>query len=107
MRRTRALVLVLVLLILFVVFLRSPLGPPLGIIGFDTASFTIGKGEEGKVPKAEYDATVVVASQKHDDVRWLTEDFPRWEKVVYVTDDEEANFTVPVNKGREGMVYLR
>lgn len=48
---------------------------------------------------------VVVASQQGDNVTWLTT-FSAWEKFVYVTDDPAAELTIPINKGRESMVYL-
>ncbi|KAI9767167.1 MAG: hypothetical protein M1835_007078 [Candelina submexicana] len=47
----------------------------------------------------------VVASLAGDDVSWL-DVFPAWEKNVYVTNDPSARPSVPVNKGRESMVYL-
>ena len=49
---------------------------------------------------------VVVASQKDDDTTWL-DAFADWPRAIYVTDDPEAALKVPINKGREGMVYLR
>lgn len=49
---------------------------------------------------------LVVASLKVDDVAWLYDNITEWTKNVYVVDDPSANLTVPVNKGRESMVYL-
>jgi hypothetical protein len=49
---------------------------------------------------------LVVASQTKDNTTWLKTGFPSWEKAVYLTD-APSNLSVPVNKGREGMVYLR
>jgi hypothetical protein len=49
---------------------------------------------------------LVVASQTTDNTTWLDIAFPLWEKAIYLTD-APSNLTVPVNKGREGMVYLR
>jgi hypothetical protein len=48
---------------------------------------------------------LVVASQTTDNTSWLGESFPTWEKAIYLTD-APSNLSVPVNKGREGMVYL-
>lgn len=48
---------------------------------------------------------LVVASQTTDNTTWLEESFPTWEKAVYLTD-APSNLSVPVNKGRESMVYL-
>lgn len=49
---------------------------------------------------------LVVASQTTDNTTWLRTGFPSWEKAIYLTD-APSNLSVPVNKGREGMVYLR
>lgn len=49
---------------------------------------------------------MVVASMKEDDTFWLFEQFPAWHKSIYVADDSQAELTVPLNKGRESMVYL-
>ncbi|WPB00761.1 uncharacterized protein RHO25_005381 [Cercospora beticola] len=48
---------------------------------------------------------VVVASQKDDNTTWL-DAFADWPRAIYVTDDPQAALKVPINKGREGMVYL-
>ena len=48
---------------------------------------------------------LVVASQTTDNTTWLEESFPTWEKAIYLTD-APSNLSVPVNKGRESMVYL-
>lgn len=49
---------------------------------------------------------VVVASRKKDNTSWLTDALPDWDLRIYVTDDSDAALTVPLNKGREAMVYL-
>jgi hypothetical protein len=49
---------------------------------------------------------VVVASQRSENVTWLNEFFPQWEKNIYRVDDPNVPLTVPKNKGRESMVYL-
>ncbi|RMY62791.1 hypothetical protein D0863_10839 [Hortaea werneckii] len=54
-----------------------------------------------------YNVTLVVASQTTDDTTWLENAFPEWSQNIYVTDDQNAALTVPTNRGREGMVYLR
>ena len=48
---------------------------------------------------------LVVASQTTDDTTWLEGSFPSWEKSVYLTD-APSDLSVPMNKGRESMVYL-
>jgi hypothetical protein len=62
-------------------------------------------------PPQKYDLpreqiVLVVASQTKDNTTWLKTGFPSWEKAIYLTD-APSNLSVPVNKGREGMVYLR
>ncbi|KAL2006898.1 hypothetical protein VTN00DRAFT_9566 [Thermoascus crustaceus] len=52
------------------------------------------------------DVELVVASMKHENTAWLLEYFPTWRSSIYVVDDPEAALTVPMNKGRESMVYL-
>lgn len=52
------------------------------------------------------DVELVVASMKHENTSWLLEYFPDWHSSIYVVDDPEAALTVPMNKGRESMVYL-
>lgn len=49
---------------------------------------------------------LVVASLKGDDVSWLYDNITEWTKSIYVVDDPSAKLTVPINKGRESMVYL-
>lgn len=53
------------------------------------------------------DVEMVVASMKHENVSWLDEYLPEWKKNIYVVDDNKAKLTVPMNKGREAMVFLR
>jgi hypothetical protein len=48
---------------------------------------------------------LTAASQTTDNTTWLEESFPTWEKAVYLTD-APSNLSVPVNKGRESMIYL-
>ncbi|PKY08673.1 hypothetical protein P168DRAFT_247203 [Aspergillus campestris IBT 28561] len=57
-------------------------------------------------PSRKADNAMVVASMKRDDVSWLFENFPDWDKNLYVVDDKNAPLTVKQNKGRESMVYL-
>ncbi|QIW99644.1 hypothetical protein AMS68_005162 [Peltaster fructicola] len=53
-----------------------------------------------------YEATLVVASMKVENTSWLDDYRPEWDKKIYVTDDQNASLNVPMNKGREAMVYL-
>ena len=56
--------------------------------------------------KAPSRVTMVIASLKKENTTWFEELMPEWDKKIYVTDDPDARYSVPVNKGREGMVYL-
>ncbi|KAJ9302949.1 hypothetical protein DTO271G3_323 [Paecilomyces variotii] len=58
------------------------------------------------VPLPPLKKDLVVASMTKDDTSWLFEYFPDWHKSIYVVDDEDAELTVEINKGRESMVYL-
>ncbi|KAF9886467.1 hypothetical protein FE257_011373 [Aspergillus nanangensis] len=49
---------------------------------------------------------MVVASVTSDDVSWMYDYFPDWNKNIYVVNDKNAPLTVSKNKGRESMVYL-
>jgi len=49
---------------------------------------------------------MVVASMKKENTTWLQSAVPEWKKNIYVVDDPRAQLTVPVNKGREAMVFL-
>ncbi|KAF2967565.1 hypothetical protein GQX73_g5968 [Xylaria multiplex] len=49
---------------------------------------------------------LVVASVRAEDTSWFHTYLPSWHKNIYVADDPDASLTVPLNKGREAMVYL-
>lgn len=49
---------------------------------------------------------LVVASQKKDDTSWIDELVLDWPYVRYITDEPQAKYKVPKNKGNEAMVYL-
>ncbi|CAM1505157.1 Fc.00g107940.m01.CDS01 [Cosmosporella sp. VM-42] len=52
------------------------------------------------------DVEMVIASMKRENVTWLNDYLLDWKKNIYVVDDPSAELTVPVNKGREAMVFL-
>ncbi|KAH9884855.1 hypothetical protein F4778DRAFT_522544 [Xylariomycetidae sp. FL2044] len=53
------------------------------------------------------DVELVVASTTDDDTSWLRKFLPDWPAKIYVTDKPRGGrLAVPVNKGREAMVYL-
>ncbi|MCJ1358289.1 MAG: hypothetical protein MMC33_008288 [Icmadophila ericetorum] len=49
---------------------------------------------------------IVVASRYDDDTSWLEKELPDWGRSIYIVNDNSAKLTVPINKGREAMVYL-
>ena len=52
---------------------------------------------------------LVVASVNADDTAWIREQLAGWKANIYVADADAASnsgLSVPVNKGREAMVYL-
>ncbi|KAL7276330.1 hypothetical protein RUND412_000668 [Rhizina undulata] len=49
---------------------------------------------------------IVLTATKKDDLSWVRENLGDWEPVMYRVDDKNAEYTVPINKGRESMVYL-
>jgi hypothetical protein len=63
-------------------------------------------GPSGHTSPASPPYQFVVSSLKNDDTAWLGQNFPDWKTNVYVVDDNAAPLKVPVNKGREAMVYL-
>ncbi|KAL2148179.1 hypothetical protein VTH82DRAFT_7466 [Thermothelomyces myriococcoides] len=57
--------------------------------------------------KGPPEAEIVVASLQTEDTSWVHRHLPDWSRSIYVVDDPTAKLTVPENKGREAMVYLR
>lgn len=57
-----------------------------------------------EVPPLE--KVLVVASLKEENTRWIQQRLPKWPVANYIVDDPSAEFHVPLNKGREAMVYL-
>ena len=54
----------------------------------------------------EGDIEMVVASMTKENTTWLYDYLLDWKKNIYVVDDPTAALTVPMNKGREAMVFL-
>ncbi|EEP81655.1 conserved hypothetical protein [Uncinocarpus reesii 1704] len=69
-------------------------------------SFFTSKGQHTAAPDSASRQHLVVASLRSDNTTWLVEHLPEWHTNIYVADDPEARLTVPLNKGREAMVYL-
>ena len=57
-------------------------------------------------PKSAFRKEIVVASQSDDDTSWLEKELQGWGRSIYIVNDKTAKLTVPINKGREAMVYL-
>lgn len=64
-----------------------------------------GDGSDERIPGPD-DTEMVVASMKKENLTWLDDYLLDWKKNIYVVDDPYAPLTVPVNKGREAMVFL-
>jgi len=62
--------------------------------------------KDADVASLDYEARLVVASQKKDDTTWLRGSLEAWEKGMYVVDNADIDLTVPVNKEKDAMVYL-
>lgn len=93
-------------LLLFVLIILV-LGTCLGVSSSQTAvSSSRSTSWRSRLQTARDRVTTVVASQKADNTTWMTDAFPEWSHHIYVTDDRDAPLTVPMNKGRESMVYL-
>ncbi|RSL48328.1 hypothetical protein CDV31_003364 [Fusarium ambrosium] len=89
-----------VILFLILFYFRDDLLPPSSNSrshAYDTST-TLRLGDN--------DVEMVVASMKHENVSWLDHYLPEWKKNIYVVDDNRAKLTVPMNKGREAMVFL-
>ncbi|KAF2802694.1 uncharacterized protein BDZ99DRAFT_468678 [Mytilinidion resinicola] len=59
-----------------------------------------------KKPDNELSKTAILASLQKEDTTWLSAFHPEVAAAIYVVDNTTAPYTVPKNKGHEGMVYL-
>ena len=50
--------------------------------------------------------TIVFASLQEQDTDWIETGLPDWKVARYIVDSENATYSVPENKGNEGMPYL-
>lgn len=62
------------------------------------------QGLEASLAKPHVD--LVVASTTTDNTTWVSDRLRNWRAMIYNTDDPDAPLTVPLNKGKETMVYL-
>ena len=62
-------------------------------------------GSSGFTAAKKDQVAFVVASVRKDDRSWIAA-FPEWSHHICFIDDFYAYLRVPVNKGREAMVYL-
>jgi hypothetical protein len=70
-----------------------------------TPSIHVSSDEPAEV-LGEDSVELVVASMTKENVTWLNNYLTHWKKSIYVVDDPKSALTVPVNKGREAMVFL-
>lgn len=91
---------IIVAVIFLLVLFRDNILPSSGRPPIDTAK------SQSSQRLGEDDVEMVIASMKHENVSWLDDYLPEWRKNVYVVDDNKAKLTVPMNKGREAMVFL-
>lgn len=92
--KSRPIIPVLVIGILFIVYLFSHASSP-GLTRITSP------GTHSNVS-----VHTVVAQIRSENATWLYRLLPDWNHNVYVVDDPRALLTVPMNKGRESMVYL-
>lgn len=105
--RVRISALVLTFLVVFVVYRWREAGAPSRTVPLAPASSdSLTSSSSSSPPSSSPSAHLVVASLKGDDTAWLHEHLPHLSKSIYIADDPSAALTVPVNKGRESMVYL-
>ncbi|KAG0647141.1 hypothetical protein D0Z07_7301 [Hyphodiscus hymeniophilus] len=65
------------------------------------------KPAASKNPHPNISKALVIASTKSSNLTWLPSAYKsHWKPHIYVTDDPRAEYTVPINKGNEAMVYL-
>lgn len=105
MRRGRlktASIFALTLTILLVIVLRYCFS----LDRWEPRAFAPFEGAESDDGSTRKDVELVVASMSYEDTSWLHRFLPDWKKNVYIVDDPLVNLTLPMNKGRESMVYL-
>lgn len=96
----------LLVLISFLLSSRALLSRWVGGGSTPVLSFTPPSLATGSLGRWTEEKCLVVASEKADDTTWLQRRLPDWPVSRYTVDDNEANLTVPIKKGRESMVYL-
>ena len=50
--------------------------------------------------------TLVVPKTREENTNWIEKHLSHWNRSVYEVDNPDAELSVPLNKGRESMVYL-
>lgn len=81
------------------------------VVDVENGEKSKGETSKGEKPKdaqkvADNNVELVVASMKKENITWLHDYLTDWKKNIYVVDDPTAELTVPLNKGREAMVFL-
>ncbi|KAH7329465.1 hypothetical protein B0I35DRAFT_456822 [Stachybotrys elegans] len=100
-RQTVHVAIAVTLLLVFVFYLRA---------GSETLEYA-NRRQHAAIAKpalklGDRDVEMVVATMKKENITWLDDYLTDWNKNIYVVDDPHAELTVPVNKGREAMVFL-
>lgn len=87
---------------------RRAWGPwrPQATVGATPASASASSSSSSSSLQHPLSKALVVASTRKDDTSWLFSQLPDWRKSIYIVDDQNAELTVPLNKGRESMAYL-
>ena len=62
--------------------------------------------QDAQLPPKAISKSIVMAERASDNSSWVEELLPGWVFYAYETDNPAAELRVPVNKGRESMVYL-
>ncbi|KAF2757113.1 hypothetical protein EJ05DRAFT_493519 [Pseudovirgaria hyperparasitica] len=101
-------VIVVVFVFIFLVLFQTRifLATPINANGPLTGGISGIPAPPSNLPPDNLSKVVVIASTKDEDTSWLEKDVPDVKSVIYKVDDPTAEFTVPMNKGHEGMVYL-
>ncbi|KAF2813131.1 uncharacterized protein BDZ99DRAFT_460425 [Mytilinidion resinicola] len=57
-------------------------------------------------PKVAAEKAIVMGRLARDDVDWVAQDLPDWERYIYTVDNDNSTLHTAVNKGKEAMPYL-
>ncbi|KAF2494052.1 hypothetical protein BU16DRAFT_512310 [Lophium mytilinum] len=57
-------------------------------------------------PKVAAEKAIVMGRLAREDIDWVAEDLPDWERYIYAVDDANSTLHTAANKGKEAMPYL-